>query len=162
MVLRIKNFNIFGAHWKIGLLTGCSRKINIEGGRLPKRAGLGLFANLRGGLGKKEGVVFLRGVLRPKCTLWTTSLSNVIDRNVNNGCIFCYNIGMPPPTLGERLGVHVCVWVYVCVLALCVYVCSWFKWGEVIAHPPVCPLFSHSGLFYLFFQNKVLLIPEKW
>ena len=28
--------------------------------------------------------------------------------------IFCYNIGMPPPTLGERVCVHVC-WHYVCM-----------------------------------------------
>ena len=57
MVFRMKNFNIFGVHWKIWLLRGGgSQKANIEGG------GLGLFADLRGGgLGKKEGVVFLRG-----------------------------------------------------------------------------------------------------
>ena len=36
------------------------RKNNIEGG-LPKKGGLGQFADLRGGLGKKEEVVFLRG-----------------------------------------------------------------------------------------------------
>ena len=35
-----------------------SQKTNIEGG-LPKRGGLGQFADLRGGgLGQKEGVVF--------------------------------------------------------------------------------------------------------
>ena len=33
----------------------------------------------------------------------------VIDRNVYNGCTFCYNIGLSPPTLGERVCVHVCV-----------------------------------------------------
>ena len=60
MVLRMKNFNILGVHWKIQLLGGGgggSGKTNIEG-RLPKKEGLGQFADLRGGLGKKEGVVF--------------------------------------------------------------------------------------------------------
>ena len=38
MVLRMKIFNILDVHWKIGLLAGGgSRKINIEGGELPKR-----------------------------------------------------------------------------------------------------------------------------
>ena len=55
-----------------------SRKTNIaeggvgEGGGLPKKGGgFGLFPNLKGGLGKKEGVVVLRrkGGLRPQCTL---------------------------------------------------------------------------------------------
>ena len=43
---------------------GRTRKTDIEG-ELPKKEELGQFANLRGGgggLGKKEGVVFLRGV----------------------------------------------------------------------------------------------------
>ena len=41
---------------------------------LPKKGegggGLGQFANLGGGLGEKEGMVFLRGRLIPQCTLW--------------------------------------------------------------------------------------------
>ena len=61
MVLRMKNFNIFGDHRKIQLLGGGrSRKTNIEEG-LPKRGRrLGEFADLRGArLGKKvEGGVF--------------------------------------------------------------------------------------------------------
>ena len=47
MVLKIKNFNI---------------KNQYRGGRLSEKGGLGLFAGLQGGLGKNEGVVFLRGV----------------------------------------------------------------------------------------------------
>ena len=30
----------------------------------------------------------------------------------------------------------------------------------VIAHQPVCPSFSHSDLFLLFFQIKVLINPD--
>ena len=45
----------------------------IEGGDCLKRVGGGvglrLFADLRGGLGKKEGVVFLRGVKIPMHTM---------------------------------------------------------------------------------------------
>ena len=44
----------------------------------------------------------------------------VIDRNVYNGFTLCYNIGLSPPALGERVCLHVCVWV--CVLEY-VYVC---------------------------------------
>ena len=40
-----------------------------------KRGGLGQFADLSGEFGKKEGVVFLRGGLKPQCTLWC-SLQN--------------------------------------------------------------------------------------
>ena len=69
----MKNFNILGVHWRIQLLGGGgSRKTNIDGG-LPKRGGLGQFANLmRGGLGKKEAGVFLRGRVMPQCTLWSS------------------------------------------------------------------------------------------
>ena len=47
MVLRMKNFNIFGIHQKIRLLGGeSSRTTNIEGDCLNK-GGLGQFADLR-------------------------------------------------------------------------------------------------------------------
>ena len=62
MVLRMKNFNILGLHRKIQLLEGggfMKNQYRGGGGLLPKSGGgLGQFANLRGGLGKKEGVVF--------------------------------------------------------------------------------------------------------
>ena len=46
-----------------------SRKINIEG-RLPKKGGTWTVCRFKGGLGKKEKVVFLRGWgLIPQCTL---------------------------------------------------------------------------------------------
>ena len=51
---------------------GFSRKTNIERG-LPKKGGgrLRQFADLRGGLGKKEGVVFLRAVVdKPMHTVY--------------------------------------------------------------------------------------------
>ena len=59
----MKNFNIFGVHRKIQFLGGGgSQKANREGG-LPKKRGLGQFADLRG-LGKK------RGVGTPMHTMW--------------------------------------------------------------------------------------------
>ena len=65
MGLRIKNFNILGVHRAVKNLTfrGEFTKNQYRGGRLPKRVGgFGQFPDLRGGgLGKKEGVVFLRG-----------------------------------------------------------------------------------------------------
>ena len=62
MVLRMKNFNILGVHWKIWLLRGGSWKKQYRGRDCLKReGGLGLFADLRGGLARKKGVVFLRG-----------------------------------------------------------------------------------------------------
>ena len=48
---------------------GGSRKTNIEGGLPKKGRGLRQFADLRGGLGKKEEVVFLRGVDTPMHTV---------------------------------------------------------------------------------------------
>ena len=48
MVLRLKNLNILGVHWKIRLLGGGSQKTNIEGG-LPKKGGFGQFVDLREG-----------------------------------------------------------------------------------------------------------------
>ena len=57
MELRMKNFNILGVHWKIGLL-GCGEG---GGGGVTK-------TNIKGGLPKK-GAVFLKGGLIPRCTL---------------------------------------------------------------------------------------------
>ena len=54
MRLRIKNFNILGFHSKIRLLGGDSQKNDIEGGGLPKKGGLGRFADLRRGLARKR------------------------------------------------------------------------------------------------------------
>ena len=61
----MENFNIFGVHGKIQVLGGwwCTKNQYIGGIALKGMGGLGQFADLRGGgLGKKEGVVFLRGV----------------------------------------------------------------------------------------------------
>ena len=53
MRLSAKNRNVLGASLKNPTFKGGSQKTNIEGG-LPKKRGLGQFANLRGGgLGKK-------------------------------------------------------------------------------------------------------------
>ena len=54
MVLRMKNFNILGVHWKIWLLGGGGRVSQKSVGVLPKTGALGQFADLRWGLGKKE------------------------------------------------------------------------------------------------------------
>ena len=66
MVLRMKNSIIFGVHWKNPTFKGGgggSRKTNIDG-RVALKGELGQFADLRGGLGKKEwGMI-------PHCTPW--------------------------------------------------------------------------------------------
>ena len=66
--------------------------------------------------------------------------------------IFCSNIGMPPPTLGERVCVHVCVWVCACVLTLCVYVCSWFRgWGGRLLPIHLSVRRSATMIFFIYF-----------
>ena len=67
MVLRMKNFNIFGVHWKIRLLGGFTKN-QYRGGNCLKR-GAWTVCRFNGGLGEKEGVVFLMGGLTPQCTL---------------------------------------------------------------------------------------------
>ena len=48
-------------------------KNQYRGGRLPKKGGLGLFIDLRGGLGKKEeGGVFEGGVETPMHTMFSS------------------------------------------------------------------------------------------
>ena len=75
MVLRMKNFNIFGVHWKSQLIGAGGREVHekpIERGKLPKNGGgLGQFADLRVGgcLARKWGVVLLRGRVISQCTL---------------------------------------------------------------------------------------------
>ena len=54
MVLRMKNFNIFGVTEKSNFQGAGSRETNIEA----KMGVLGQFPDLKGGLGKKEEVVF--------------------------------------------------------------------------------------------------------
>ena len=56
----MKNFNVLGAHWKIPLLGGEFMKDRHRGGGLPKKGAWTIF-QFKGGLGKKEGVVFLSG-----------------------------------------------------------------------------------------------------
>ena len=61
MRLSAKNRNVLGASLKNPTFKGCSQKTNIEGG-LPKKRGLGQFANLRRGAWQEIGVVvILRG-----------------------------------------------------------------------------------------------------
>ena len=64
MVLRKKNFNILEVHWKIQLLGAVHEKPISRGDCLKRRGEQ--FVSLRGGLGRKEGYVFLRGVWYPK------------------------------------------------------------------------------------------------
>ena len=61
-----------GVHWKIQLIGGL-QKTNTEGG-IAQKGGAGTVCQFKGGLGKKEGVMFLRGGggLIPQCTLWIT------------------------------------------------------------------------------------------
>ena len=63
MVLRMKNVNILGVHWKIWLLEGGGS--NIEGGDGLKREGA--VCQFKGCLTSKRGV-FLRGVDTPMHT----------------------------------------------------------------------------------------------
>ena len=58
-----KSFNITGIHRKIQFSRGGGgfQEKPIYRGDCLKRGGLGEFADLRGELGKKEGVLFLRG-----------------------------------------------------------------------------------------------------
>ena len=65
MVLRMKNFNILGVHWKIWLLKrgggggGGSWKTNIEGGDCLKRGAWTVYWFKGGGLARKrEGGMF--------------------------------------------------------------------------------------------------------
>ena len=55
MGVKDEKFNIMGVPLKIRFLRGVSRKTNM-----PKMDGLGQFPDLRRGLTKKRGVVFLR------------------------------------------------------------------------------------------------------
>ena len=76
MILKMKNFNIFGVHWKIRLFFylpgggGClgSQKTNIEGGHCLKR-GAWTVCQFKGGLAR-VGWCFWGGGLIPQCTLW--------------------------------------------------------------------------------------------
>ena len=92
MGLGMKNLNILGVYWKIWLSGGSSRKTDIEGG-LPKKGGLGQFADLRegggGGLARKRKVVFLRGGDTPIHTMlkfysyyWLFKFSLVLWRSI--------------------------------------------------------------------------------
>ena len=61
MGLRMENFNILGVHWKIQLLGGEFTKNRHRGGGLPKKEGAWTVFRFKGGLGKKERGVLLRG-----------------------------------------------------------------------------------------------------
>ena len=62
---------------KSDFLGGGSQKTNIEG-KLPKKGALEQFGNLRGGgVSKKEGVVFLRGVDTPMYTALSSNFFNI-------------------------------------------------------------------------------------
>ena len=71
MGLRMKNLNILGVHGKIRVLEGQFHEKPIYRGDCLKRGGGGFeqFADLRGGLARKRGVVFLRGVDTPMHTI---------------------------------------------------------------------------------------------
>ena len=71
-VLRLKNFNILGVHWKnfkIFFFGGGVTKNQYRGGDcLKKGRGFGQFADLRGSLARKRGCVFEGGVDTPMHT----------------------------------------------------------------------------------------------
>ena len=71
----MKNFDIFGVHWKIQFLGGGVHKKKIEGG-LPKRGGgLKQFADWREDLAKKRGESLI-----PLYTLFIRSLEATINK----------------------------------------------------------------------------------
>ena len=81
---RMKNFNILGVHRKIQVLGGGHKK-PIYRGHCLKR-GPWKTCRFTGGLGKKEGVVFLKGGLIPQCTLWNTATCKSYKKeNSKNG-----------------------------------------------------------------------------
>ena len=66
MVLRTKNFNIFGVHWKIRLLGGILKNQYIAGYCLRVGGGgFGQFVGLKGCLERKRGWCFWGGVDTP-------------------------------------------------------------------------------------------------
>ena len=69
MGLRMKNLNILGVHGKIRVLEGRFHEKPIYRGDCLKRGGFEQFADLRGGLARKRGVVFLREVDTPMHTM---------------------------------------------------------------------------------------------
>ena len=99
MVLRMKNFNIFGVHWKIQLLGVGSWKTNIEEGGLPKKAmnpnDAFFFARLINGccrhaistLGQTRGTIYknVPSILNFVCESMTC---HVLLRETSNGRIW--------------------------------------------------------------------------
>ena len=85
MVLRIKNFSIFGVHWKILLLGGVTKNQYTEG--LPKKGGLGQFVDSRmggggGGLARKREWCFWGRVDTPMPTIYSkTFQASKMDRS---------------------------------------------------------------------------------
>ena len=72
MGLRMKNFNIFGVHWKIPFLEGVSRKTITEGGDYLKR-GAWTVCRFKGGAWQEIGGCSFEGGLIPQCTLWIST-----------------------------------------------------------------------------------------
>ena len=68
MVLRMKNFNIWGFTEKSDFQLGVHKKKNIEEG-LPRKGGLSSFSIQVGGLARKSGMVLLRGWVSPMHTM---------------------------------------------------------------------------------------------
>ena len=96
MGLRIKNFNIIGIHKKVRFLWGILKNQYIGG--LPKKWGFGEFADLRGSLAIKKGMVFLRGVDTPIHTIYLSlSLLYVFVYCLNYICIILSTPSSFPP-----------------------------------------------------------------
>ena len=65
----MRKFNILGVHRKIQVLGGLVLEKSIYRGGLPKKEGLGQFADLRRALAKKGVVLFLESVDTPTHTM---------------------------------------------------------------------------------------------
>ena len=76
----MKNVSILGVHWKIQLLEGGAHEKSIKRGGLPKKGGLGQFADLRAAWQERGGGV-LEGVDTPMRTM---SYPKNIDTYLNS------------------------------------------------------------------------------
>ena len=77
--LRMKNVNNMGVHWKIWFLGGCMKNQYIGGVNCLKREAW-IVCRFKRGLGKKEGMMFLKGVETLVHTMSWRSL--LIDTNI--------------------------------------------------------------------------------
>ena len=92
MVLRMKNFNILGVHWKIRLLGGKGLTKNQYTGGYCLKRGHGQFVGLRRAWQEKGGWWFWGGVDTPMHTMMSLGNKQILTFkiSVTNFCRFRY------------------------------------------------------------------------